>query len=71
MGRSNCTSRGVVVEKAEKAQTKNDRKAFCKDAATERREALKMRAAQKKLRKELCKKVKMKAKARVNSEEGI
>ena len=38
-----------IVERAEIAQTKKDRKAFCEEVATKRREILKVRAAQKKL----------------------
>ena len=54
----------VIVDRAEKAQTKKERKAFCEEVVTKRREILKVRAAQKKLRKEICKEVRMKAKAR-------
>ena len=53
----------AIVERAEKVQTKKDRKAFCEEAATKRKEILKVRATQKKLRKELCREVRMKAKA--------
>ena len=54
----------VARAKAEKTQTKKDRKAFCEEVANKRREILKVRAVQKKLRKELCSGVRMKAKAR-------
>ena len=54
----------VIVERAKKAQTKKDRKTFCEEVATRQREILKVRAAQEKLRKELCKEVGMKAKTR-------
>ena len=37
----------AIVERAEKAQTKKDREAFCEEVATKRREILKVRVAQK------------------------
>ena len=54
----------AIVERAEKAQTKKERKAFCEEVAAKRKEILQVRAARKKLRKELCREVRMKAKAR-------
>ena len=54
----------VIVERAEKAQTEKDRKAFCEEVATKQREILKVRTARKKLRKELCKEAGTKAKTR-------
>ena len=50
--------RRAIVERTEKAQTKKDRKAFCEEVATKRKEILKVRATQ---RKELCREVRMKA----------
>ena len=44
----------AMVERAEKAQTKKERKAFCEEVAAERKKILQVRAVQKKLRKELC-----------------
>ena len=54
----------VIVDGAEKAQTKKERKAFCEEVAINRSKILKVRAAQMKKRKKLCKEVRMKAKAR-------
>ena len=54
----------AIVERAEKAQTKKDRKAFCEEVVTKRKEIHKVRATQKKLRKELCREVRIKAKAK-------
>ena len=54
----------AIVERVEKAQTKKDRKAFFEEVATKRREILNVRAARRKLRKELYREVRMKAKAR-------
>ena len=54
----------VIVERAEKAQTEKDRKAFCEEVAAKQREILKVRTARKKLRKELCKEAGTKAKTR-------
>ena len=48
----------AIVERAEKAQ---DRKAFCEEVATKRKEILKVRATQ---REELCREVRMKAEAK-------
>ena len=53
----------AIVERA-KAQTKKERKAFCEKVAAERKEILQVRAAQKKLRKELCREVRMCQKCR-------
>ena len=52
----------VIVERAEKARTKKDRKAFCQEVATKQREILKVCAAQKRLRKELCRDVRINTK---------
>ena len=44
----------AIVDKAEQAQRKAKRKAFLTAVATTRRDMVKMRTAQKKLKKELC-----------------
>ena len=54
----------AIVDRAEQAQVKAKRKALSMAVATTRRNMVKMRTAQKKLKKELCKEIRVKAKAR-------
>ena len=52
----------AIVDKAEQAQIKAKRKAFLTAVATMRRDMVKMCTAQKKLKKELCREIRAKAK---------
>ena len=54
----------VIVDRAEQAQVKAKKKALLMAVASLRRDMVKMRTAQKKLKKELCKEIRVKAKAR-------
>ena len=54
----------AIVDKAEKAQIMAQRRAFLTAVATTRRDMVKVRTAQKKLKKKLCKEIKVKTKAR-------
>ena len=54
----------AIVKRAEKAQAKKGWETFCEEVAAKRTEILQVRTARKKLRKELCREVRMKAKAR-------
>ena len=54
----------AIVDRAEQAQVKAKKKVLLIAVASLRRELVKMRTAQKKLKKELCKEIKVKAKAR-------
>ena len=54
----------AIVDRAEQAQIKATRKALLMAVATTRRNMVKMRTAQKKIKKELCKEIRVKAKAR-------
>jgi hypothetical protein len=51
----------AIVNRAQKAQAKKDRKVFCEAVVAKRREILKVRSTQKKLRKELCKEIRARA----------
>ena len=51
----------AIVDKAEQAQIKARRKAFLTAVATMRRDMVKMRTAQKKLKKVLCREIRAKA----------
>ena len=55
----------AIVGKAEQAQIKAKRKALLTAVDTTRRDMVKMRAAQERLKKELCKDIRVKAKAQV------
>ena len=50
----------AIVDKAEQTQIKTKRKALLTAVAAARRDMLKMRTAQKKLNKELCKEIRVK-----------
>ena len=52
------------MDRAEQAQIKAKRKDFLMAVATTRRDMVKMRTAQKKIKKELCKDIRVKTKAR-------
>ena len=54
----------AIVDKAEKAQIKAARKALLTAVATMRRDMVRVRTGQKKLEKEVCKEIRVKAKAR-------
>ena len=54
----------AIVDKAEQSQIKAKRKAFLTAVATTRRDMVKVRTARKKPKKELCKEIRVKAKAR-------
>ena len=51
----------ALVDRAEQAQIKAKRKALLTAVAATRRDMAKMRTAQKKLKKELCKEIRVKA----------
>ena len=52
------------MDRVEQAQIKAKRKAFLMAVATTRRDIVKMRTAQKKIKKELCKEIRVKTKVR-------
>ena len=54
----------AIVDGAEKAQRKAQRKAFCRTVDIQRRGTMKARTAEEKLKKELCKEVRAKAQAK-------
>ena len=54
----------AIVDRAEQTQVKAMKKALLMAVASLRRDMVKMRTAQKKLKKELCKEIRVKAKAR-------
>ena len=58
------TQAEAIVDKAEHAEIMAKRKALLRAVATRRRDIVKMLTARKKLKNELCKEIRVKAKAR-------